>query len=328
MPLVSVALCTYNGARYLGEQLASIAAQTHPVDELVICDDRSTDDTSQIVAEFARTAPFPVCFQVNETNLGSTKNFEKAVLLCQGDLILFSDQDDRWRADRVSKTLTFFRENPTMEGVFSNARIMDSNSHPTNRTIWDKVQFTKILRKKWRAGLSYEILYNGYVVTGATLAIRKLVLPLALPFPAGFEELIHDGWLALVLALRGTIGFLDDELIWYRQHTAQQVGFGKQIPEVSMRDRFIRSREEKLLPLKKRADELALMYNLLRAKPELPAEKLVQLRCLRDHYRMRATLPRNRWHRLAPIWRDVQRGWYVFSRPDHWWRPAMGDLFE
>lgn len=328
MPIVSVALCTYNGANFLSEQLASITAQTRPVNELVICDDNSTDDTQRIVTDFAKTAPFPVVFQRNKTNLGSTKNFENAVRLCQGDIIIFSDQDDRWRSDRVDKTLNFFERNPAMEGLFSNARVMDDDSQPTNRTIWDKVQFTETLRKKWRAGQAHEILYDGYVVTGASMAIRRHVLPFVLPFPTGFEKLIHDGWVALVLAVRGTIDFLEDELIWYRQHTAQQVGFGKQIPMVSLRQRVTRSRDEKLLPIQKRADELALLYNLLRAKPELPVEKLAQLRRLRDHYRMRATLPASRWRRLRPIWRDVQRGRYLYSGPKHWWRPVLGDLFE
>src|SRR3954470_19039846 len=86
--MFSVAMCTYNGARFLGAQLASVAAQTRPPDELVVCDDRSTDETADIVRAFASRAPFPVRLHVNEENLGSTKNFERALSFCEGEVIV------------------------------------------------------------------------------------------------------------------------------------------------------------------------------------------------------------------------------------------------
>src|SRR5690606_8953402 len=82
--MISVAMCTYNGEKYLAEQLESILRQDHPVDELVVCDDGSSDRTIAILNEFAQKAPFVVGIHVNEKNLGSTKNFEKALTLCQG----------------------------------------------------------------------------------------------------------------------------------------------------------------------------------------------------------------------------------------------------
>src|SRR5882724_11959920 len=94
---ISVAMCTYNGAGFLSEQLESIAAQTRLPDELVICDDRSTDESVEIVRNFARHTPFSVRLEMNEENLGSTKNFEKSIGLCQGEIIALADQDDVWR---------------------------------------------------------------------------------------------------------------------------------------------------------------------------------------------------------------------------------------
>lgn len=328
MPFVSVALCTYNGARYLGEQLASIAAQTRPVDELVISDDRSTDETARLVADFARQVRFPVRFEVNPVTLGSTKNFESALTRCQGEVIVLSDQDDRWREDRVARTLAFFEANPGMDAVFSNGRVMDGASQPTPQTIWEEVMFTPELRERWAQNEAHEILFNGYVVTGATLSIRQRALPLLLPFPTQFEKLLHDGWMALVLALKGSIGFIDHELIWYRQHAAQQVGFGRQSRWVTLWERLTRPRREKIAPLAQRADELTQLYNLLLSKPELPTRKLAKLRQQRDHFLMRASLPASRWHRLRPVWRDLRRGLYELSSPGHWWRPLLGDLFE
>jgi glycosyltransferase involved in cell wall biosynthesis len=95
-PSVSVALCTYNGARFLDEQLASLAAQTWRPLELVVCDDRSTDSTLAILAKFASTASFPVRIVQNGAWLGYKSNFKKAACLCQGELITFCDQDDIW----------------------------------------------------------------------------------------------------------------------------------------------------------------------------------------------------------------------------------------
>lgn len=328
MHFVSVALCTFNGARYLPEQLASIQAQTRPVDELIVCDDGSTDETPRIVADFAGRVEFPVRFEVNQPRLGSTKNFENALRRCRGDVLLLCDQDDRWSPERVARTLAYLDEHPEMDAVFSNARVMDGESRPTGRTIWEEVQFTPDLQQRWLRGEAHEILFNGYVVTGATLAMRRHALDLVVPFPIRFEKLIHDGWIALVLALKGTIGFVDEELIWYRRHAQQQVGFGPQNRWITLWERLTRSRREKLAPLQKRADELALLYELLRAKAELPSEKLAQLRLLRDHYRMRATLPPSRWQRIRPVWNDVRNGFYEFSSRRHWWRPALGDLFE
>jgi glycosyltransferase involved in cell wall biosynthesis len=106
---LSIALCTYNGAAYLKEQLESIAAQTRTPYELVISDDQSTDDTLRLIQEFAATAGFPVRLSVNESNLGIAKNFEKAISLCRGDVIVLSDQDDVWHNDNASALAGFLK---------------------------------------------------------------------------------------------------------------------------------------------------------------------------------------------------------------------------
>ena len=103
-PRFSVAMCTYNGARFVAEQLESVAAQTRPPSELVVCDDRSTDGTARLVEQFAARAPFPVRLFVNERNLGSTANFGRAVTLAEGDLVALCDQDDVWRPEKLEPT--------------------------------------------------------------------------------------------------------------------------------------------------------------------------------------------------------------------------------
>ncbi len=105
---VSIALASYNGSRYLKEQLDSFANQIRLPDELIICDDCSHDESHKIINEFIKKSPFPVCFFKNDNNLGYAKNFEQAVLYCDGDIILFSDQDDVWYVDKIQKIESFF----------------------------------------------------------------------------------------------------------------------------------------------------------------------------------------------------------------------------
>jgi glycosyltransferase involved in cell wall biosynthesis len=130
---LSVALCTYNGAKYLKEQLDSIGRQTRLPDELVICDDRSTDGTPGIVSQFAAEARFPVAFTVNKVNLGATKNFEKAIGRCTGDIILQSDQDDVWLDKKLELIEGIFLNNPDVRAIFSDAEVVDEFSRGVER---------------------------------------------------------------------------------------------------------------------------------------------------------------------------------------------------
>ena len=138
---VSVAMCTYNGERYVEEQLMSFAAQTRLPDEIVICDDGSADDTIKIASEISEHLPFPVRIYENSENLGVTKNFEKALQLCVGDIIFFSDQDDILMPEKIETIIEEFRNEPDIGYVFSDARIVDEALHPLGYTMWETVSF-------------------------------------------------------------------------------------------------------------------------------------------------------------------------------------------
>lgn len=325
--MVSVAMCTYNGAKYLSQQLESIAKQTIPVNELVVCDDGSTDDTIKIIKAFSDTSSFPVSIHINKKNLGSTKNFEKCLLLCQGDIIFLCDQDDVWRNDKVEKQLDYLKNNPDKDAVFSDADMIGGDSRPTGRTIWQEIEFDQSLRNKWMRGKAHEILFKGFVVTGATLAIRKQCLSRLVPFPTHVQDLIHDAWIAMVLSLEEKIGFIDESLISYRMHDSQQVGFGSKVEAVRVKDRFTRNREEKLVPIREKGDKLYGMYLLLKAIPFVPKEKLTRLYLAQNHFYDRASLPSNRFLRIFPVVSHLIKGNYKYSSKD-WWLPAMGDLIE
>src|SRR5215468_7332763 len=122
---ISVAICTYNGARFVREQLASIAAQTRPPDELIVCDDGSKDATVEIINSFARASGFPVQLKINEARLGSTRNFDQALGLCNGEGIAFSDQDDVWLPQKLEML-----EKHLMRGAalaFTDGEVVDSS---------------------------------------------------------------------------------------------------------------------------------------------------------------------------------------------------------
>src|SRR5687768_17349654 len=99
---ISVAMTTYNGASYLREQLDSILAQTRMPDEVIVCDDRSTDATPELLREYSARAPVPMTIVFNEQRLASTKNFEQAIRLCSGEIIALSDQDDVWYPHKLA----------------------------------------------------------------------------------------------------------------------------------------------------------------------------------------------------------------------------------
>jgi len=104
---ISVAMCTFNGAKFLKEQIDSILNQTLKVDEIIICDDGSADDTLSIVTSYHNLYPNLFKFFKNENNLRSNKNFEKAITICDGDFIFLADQDDVWNESKVENTISF-----------------------------------------------------------------------------------------------------------------------------------------------------------------------------------------------------------------------------
>jgi glycosyltransferase involved in cell wall biosynthesis len=220
---ISVAMCTYNGARYLREQLESVAAQERTPDELLVCDDRSTDSTPEIVRQFAASAPFAVRLQVNERNLGSTKNFEHAIRLCAGDIIVLSDQDDVWSHRKLRLIEERFAAEPGAGLVFTDAEVVDETLSPLGYSLWQSVGFDQAQRRLVQRGRALDVLLPGWTVTGATMAFRASFRDLVLDIPEDLA-LIHDGWIALMIASVAGVSFIEEPLIKYRQHSQQQIG--------------------------------------------------------------------------------------------------------
>ncbi len=227
---ISVALCTFNGERFLSRQLASMQQQTRLPDELVICDDCSTDNTVEILQDFASSAGFPVKLTRNESNLGFVANFERAIQLCQGDLIALSDQDDIWDSMRLQRSEEEFLAHPEVGLIFSDADIIDDQDQPTGSRLWQNFGFAGERKQRLLAG-DYTVLAKNRFVTGATVMFRSRLRDNCLPIGSGW---LHDEWIAATAAAVSDLMPIDAPLIRYRRHTSQQVGLS---PASSLRKR-------------------------------------------------------------------------------------------
>lgn len=220
---ISIACCTYNGADYLLPQLESFAAQTLLPDELIVCDDHSTDATLEILQAFAKRAPFPVRVMLNpDAPMGTTKNFERAIAACSGQIIVLSDQDDCWYEDKLASIHLAFEQGAEL--VFSNADLVDANLNSLGYSLFDSLSLTRGERKMIAQQQFSALLLKGDFVTGATAAFSSKHLPLLLPIS---DHWVHDGWIATLIAAVAPVKMLEASLLQYRQHARNQIGAGK-----------------------------------------------------------------------------------------------------
>ena len=218
---ISIAMCTYNATRHLSEQLQSIAQQQRLPDELVVCDDASSDGTVASLERFARQVPFPVRIVRNPLNLGYSRNFVQALELCTGDIIALSDQDDRWEKHKVERLFEIFTAEPETRGVFSNGSLMDEFSRPIPGTLWSSFAFSSADLRRVEQRDAVPVLLQRNVVTGMTMAIRRDARDLMASMP---DHWPHDSWLALLLAANGGLRACPELLVSYRVHDNQQIG--------------------------------------------------------------------------------------------------------
>jgi glycosyltransferase involved in cell wall biosynthesis len=221
-PRISVAMCTFNGGRYLDEQLGSIAEQTQLPSELVVCDDSSTDDTIAILKRFKANAPFPVTIVENAVRMGSTRNFDQAIGGSRGEFIALCDQDDRWLPYKLQRLSECLVENPFMGGVFSDAELIDGDGRRVSETLFGRHKFTLAKQRSFVSCPTATLLKHD-VVTGATLMFRSNIRRYCSPISTTW---VHDGWLAWMLALHSRLALIAEPLIEYRIHAGQQLGVG------------------------------------------------------------------------------------------------------
>jgi glycosyltransferase involved in cell wall biosynthesis len=292
---ISVALCTYNGEPFLRQQLESIQQQTRLPDELVVCDDRSTDQTVAILREFGATVSFPVVIVQNPETLGSARNFEKAFRLCTGDLIALSDQDDIWYPNRLQRSEQEFVAHPRAGLVFSDADIIDDQNRLQQGTLWQRLGFAGKRMQDLLAG-QFVVLAKHRFVTGATVMFRADLRDRCLPVSPGW---IHDEWITLVIATLSDLRPIDQPLIRYRLHGAQQVGFQNKLEQ---RGKGTTRAERHWGRVAESVKELQQMVDFLSAMP--PEEGRAVRLAYQQHLQFlsfRSGLPAHRLIRVVPI---------------------------
>jgi glycosyltransferase involved in cell wall biosynthesis len=200
-PRISIAMATYNGARFIEEQLDSIAAQTLLPAELVVTDDGSTDGTVGILERFASRAPFGIRVERNPARLGFNRNFERALSLCDGDLVLISDQDDIWYPQKIARVTAAMAAEPEKLALIHDEHIRDPGGRTLDVTYLGNVR---------RLGFT-----DRELLSGNCTAVRKALLDMLLPFPDGINYDYWIGWMADILGARIV---LDEPLQLYRRH--------------------------------------------------------------------------------------------------------------
>lgn len=204
---LSIAMTTFNGEAYLPTQLESFRAQSRQPDELVACDDGSTDRTVEILEEFARSVPFDVRVVRNATNLGHEKNFSQAVDLCTGDIVFLADQDDSWFADKLAAIAAAFDADPEVLLLVNDVLITDSDLVPTGRTVLGQTRAAGVLGKNSKS-----------LTLGCATAFRSRLRKLISPIPA--LDYGHDSWIHDFTEMVGGRRVVDQVLQLYRRHGA------------------------------------------------------------------------------------------------------------
>lgn len=231
---ISVVLCSYNGSRFITEQVASILNQTYPVTELIISDDASTDDTVAVAEALAGNDKRIIIIR-NVQNLGFTANFEKALQKAKHDLIAIADQDDIWHEQKIERLLKQFT--PSSPLIYSDS-VRFHTSPPLH----------PVANKKNRRieGKDPKKIAMFNTISGHAMIIRRFLLQDALPIPKG---VYYDWWLALVAMCNGGVQFVPEILVFQRSHSSN-VTIQNHLGETELRRRFRIMLDEHLLHFK------------------------------------------------------------------------------
>ena len=214
---ISVALCAYNGAPYIREQLDSILDQTRTPDEIVICDDGSTDGTLEILSEYRNRNKDTIEIHSNKQNIGITKNFEKCIRMCSGDMIALSDQDDVWEKTKIQRQIDAMQE--------TNAGLAFHNTTITNRSLnkmgdyWSSISYTPGLVED--VELSIRDLLKRNFISGHTMMFRSQLKDALLPIPRTW---MYDYYIAILSVIISEVIDIDDCLAKHRYHEKQTTG--------------------------------------------------------------------------------------------------------
>jgi glycosyltransferase involved in cell wall biosynthesis len=254
--MISIGLCSHQGANYLYEQLESITNQNLLPMEVVICDDASSDLTIKIIKNFSKRASCSYRLYQNEKCLGTLQNFSKVISLCKADYIALCDQDDIWLSDKLAITFQAMKEAEEKFGsllpllIHTDLAIIDAGGKVIASS------FMRLRRLRPRDDEPLPKLLAQNFVTGSTVLINRPLAEAALPIPE--EAMMHDWWLALVAAATGKIIYIDRPKVLYRQHETNVIGAGgffsleslKRLSDVESREKELAASIKQAIALK------------------------------------------------------------------------------
>lgn len=214
---ISVAMCTYNGEKFLSEQIESIIQQSTVPKELVICDDNSTDNTRDILSEYSDSYPDLITLEFNEENLGVTKNFEKCMGLCEGHYIALSDHDDIWDPRKLEYQLKAIEDNDAKLVFHNSSLVKEDMSYITDN--WSVQQYD--FRDARNGRRAFELILSNSFVQGSTILFESSLLDTILPIPSNWY---HDRYIVILSSIMGPLFDINIELSNYRQHENQEIG--------------------------------------------------------------------------------------------------------
>ena len=265
---ISVAMCTYNGTKYLKEQLESIFTQTLRPDEIVITDDCSSDDTAAVAEKLLSGSGISHKVIINEKNSGVRRSFGSCIRACSGDIIFTADQDDVWDKDKIRLFADEFEKDEKTVFVFSNGELVDAELKSLGSDVWTSLNLRRagmcdhIPQEKYRQLMMYY-----WAVPGTMMAFRRDFMEKAFPIPEKGGWL-HDSWLAINAPAFGNVVSIDKPLTLYRQHGKNTVGVKAASRSRRMEDKI--QMQKVLFYLKRHGDRLSQFLEL--SSKDMPAD--------------------------------------------------------
>lgn len=242
MEKIDILLATYNGEKFVKEQIESILNQTYENFNLIISDDASTDNTLNILEEYEKKDTRIKVFK-KEKNEGLINNFEFLLKNVTSDYFMFSDQDDIWKKDKIEKSINKLKEKNSGL-VYTDLEIVDEKLNVIYPSYWKYKQiYKKIIKYN-----NFEALYLNNFVTGCTILAKSKYIKDILPLPRNSKFVLHDYWTALIISAKDKISYVEEPTIQYRQHKNNRVGSSRKSDKLEnfedLRNLFIRVKIE------------------------------------------------------------------------------------
>lgn len=234
---IDILMATYNGEKYVKEQIDSILNQSFSDFRLLISDDFSTDSTRDILQNYVEKDSRVVAFLQNK-NLGVVKNFEYLMQKVESEYFMFSDQDDVWQKDKIKNSIELLQKTNS-DLVYTNLQVVNQELDILYQSYWKQKGFEKKIKKY----NNFESLYLNNYITGCTMLVKSKWLDKILPLPHKSKFILHDYWTALVVSKFGKMAYIEEPQVKYRQHIGNRIGSKRKSDEINnfeeMRDLFI-----------------------------------------------------------------------------------------